>query len=262
MNIIDRAIAGLFPVWGAKRALARYALRSYDASNTAERLRARKPPLVTGPIEEGRLNREKLAAIARDLDRNNSWAHGVFNSLANNIVGSGFKPQATIRKRRGNGLDQKTNDRIEDAWRRWADSADITGKRSIYDLQWNRQAEHLRSPMAGGARAMGHGRSVGDPGRSERRAPHPPGAGFCRERTPIGSRRYDAERWQDSTGRGIQFERFGRRIPHLPATSTRTIRTIHSYQIQPPKESPPIACCTYSRNRELIKLEASVESGR
>jgi lambda family phage portal protein len=141
MNIIDRAIAGLFPVWGAKRALARYALRSYDASNTAERLRARKPPLVTGPIEEGRLNREKLAAIARDLDRNNSWAHGVFNSLANNIVGSGFKPQATIRKRRGNGLDQKTNDRIEDAWRRWADSADITGKRSIYDLQWLAERE-------------------------------------------------------------------------------------------------------------------------
>lgn len=144
MTIFDRIIGYISPSSALRREVARRqlsALRSiYDAGNVSDIRRARSVVAPTGPQQESDLSRTEIIAQARDLDRNNSWAHGVFNSIANNVVGPGMVPEARVMTATGE-QNERLNSRIEDIWKRWADGVDITGRRSIYDLQWLAERE-------------------------------------------------------------------------------------------------------------------------
>jgi len=138
MNTIDKAIAYVLPGWAARRVGARLRLgamrAAYDAADPGGRTRGRRTPPSVGPVDEAR-SRAAVVAASRDLDRNNSWSHGVFNSIANNIVGSGITPESRVKARRGGGFATKLNDGIEEEWKRWQDSADLRGQLSYYEMQ-------------------------------------------------------------------------------------------------------------------------------
>lgn len=133
MTLLDRVIAWLSPARGFERLAAREALRSFDAL-TIDRLRARPNPLSMGPRQETEAGREKLLQTARDLDRNNGWAHGVFQALTDNIVGDGIMPEVQIRGPRG-GLKTELNDFVEREWAEWAKACDRDRQTSFYDLE-------------------------------------------------------------------------------------------------------------------------------
>jgi lambda family phage portal protein len=57
---------------------------------------------------------------SRQLVRDNEYAgNAVERIIPNNVVGQGIQFQAQVMMRRGNKLDDKTNDAIETAWVRW-----------------------------------------------------------------------------------------------------------------------------------------------
>jgi lambda family phage portal protein len=116
-------------------------LRSFEATNP-HRLRAKIPTTLLGPRTEVAQNRQNLLASSRDLDRNVSWVHGVWNAIANNVVGMGIRPESRIRKRRrspgerGVSFDEAKNDQAAAAWDEWARGVDLQGRMSFYRFQW------------------------------------------------------------------------------------------------------------------------------
>lgn len=75
---------------------------------------------------------------SRQLVRDNEYAAHVINRvIPNNVVGQGIKFQAQVQMRRGNKLDEKTNDLIEKEWTRWtrADSCHVAGKLAFSDIE-------------------------------------------------------------------------------------------------------------------------------
>ena len=72
---------------------------------------------------------------SRDLARNNDYARGILRAFVYNIVLTGIKLQAQVPKVRGEGLDEKINDRIEKAWTEWGQDCDVTGYGNFAQLQ-------------------------------------------------------------------------------------------------------------------------------
>jgi capsid protein len=114
-----------------------------DAADTLDRLRAARTPPEIGPEKETELHRAKCTAVARQLDRNNSWAAGVFRSITDNVVGEGISPESAVVDRTGS-LRTQLNQKLEYQWERWAEHADVTGKRSYYELEAQSEKELWR----------------------------------------------------------------------------------------------------------------------
>jgi lambda family phage portal protein len=133
MNVLEHVIMAIAPSWGASRARSRYLARQFTGADF-DRLRGRLSYGSSGPVEENRRARQPMICVARDLDRNNSWAHGAFNSIVNNIVGSGIRLEAQIRTA-GGKLLSKANDACEDQWDQWSSGCDLTGSVSFHDFQ-------------------------------------------------------------------------------------------------------------------------------
>lgn len=133
MNALDRAITAVFPGWGMRRLEARLLARSYDS---LDQTRDRPTPKRQdpGPVQENRQNRQALLNDARDLDRNNAFAHGVFNSIVDNVVGPGIRLEARLATA-GGKLRRKQNEEIEAGWSDWARGVDPTGTLSFWQLQ-------------------------------------------------------------------------------------------------------------------------------
>lgn len=133
MNFLDRAILSLFPGWGAARLRNRYIARSFTGADL-DRLRNRASYQNLGPKTENRQSRERLLNVARDLDRNNSYAHGAFNSIVANVIGSGIRMEAQAKTRAGKPLET-VNRQVEATWGEFVDACDIEGRRSFYEIQ-------------------------------------------------------------------------------------------------------------------------------
>lgn len=56
---------------------------------------------------------------SRDLAQNNDYVRNALRVIENNVVGQGITMQASVRMRRGNRMDDRTNAAIEAAWARW-----------------------------------------------------------------------------------------------------------------------------------------------
>ncbi|MEQ8636903.1 phage portal protein [Gimesia maris] len=77
---------------------------------------------------------DTIRARARDLVRNNAYARGIIRAKVRNIVGSGIKPQARVKKQNGE-QNETFNELIEEVWDRFQRGADITGRQSFYEMQ-------------------------------------------------------------------------------------------------------------------------------
>lgn len=149
MNRLTRLMTYLAPgrmkaAADAQTALAKAeGARSFDAADLLNRLRGRAATAVLGPKGETAASRPNVLTAARDLDNNVSWVHGVFNAIANNVIGEGIRPEPRVRKKRRSpgddtlAYDERANDEIKEAWDRWAENGvDLNRKTSFYELQW------------------------------------------------------------------------------------------------------------------------------
>ena len=86
---------------------------------------------------ELRTSLRALRNRSRQLVRDNDYARNAIRLIRNNVIGTGIQLQAQVTKRRGTGLDTKTNAAIEKAWRKWCkrQSCDVAGKMSFHDIQ-------------------------------------------------------------------------------------------------------------------------------
>ncbi len=91
MNLIDRAIAGLSPVWAYRREQARRALAvmaNYDAATSGNRGASWRRSASDADTASG--NRMRLAFVGRDMIRNTPLAVRAQAVICNNVVGDGI----------------------------------------------------------------------------------------------------------------------------------------------------------------------------
>jgi lambda family phage portal protein len=124
----------MFPGWGARRIQMRAASRYYDALDIG-RLRTLSGTRRLGPVAESEGRRGPLLDQVRDLDRNNAFAHGVFDTLANLVVGRGIRLQAKIQDDAGQIL-QEENEAVERIFALWARGVDVTRRQSLAEFTW------------------------------------------------------------------------------------------------------------------------------
>ncbi|MBI2603241.1 MAG: phage portal protein [Deltaproteobacteria bacterium] len=123
MNWLDRSIAFFAPRYAYRRANAR---RWYEAASNAERLRDWKP---VGDAKSSYLSKT-IRERARDLYRNNPYAHRAVNTFASYAVGKGITPHAFVQR----GLKSKAH---EEFLKQWADTSlcDANNRHTLYGLQ-------------------------------------------------------------------------------------------------------------------------------
>ena len=134
-GLLDRLIGWVAPSWGVRRAEAQAQLRFYDAAKV-DRTRGRAPIGNPSPFAESANTRQQLLAASRDLDRNNAFAHGLFNSLVDMIVAEGIRYESRIRFGGAGGrMNETKNKAAESAFARWARACDPTGQLSFVETQ-------------------------------------------------------------------------------------------------------------------------------
>lgn len=75
-----------------------------------------------------------LRARARQLVRDMPAMSAAIDRIEQFTVGNGICLQGRIKDHKGK-LDKKANNRIEDAWKRWCDEADVAGRLHFYEIQ-------------------------------------------------------------------------------------------------------------------------------
>ena len=79
---------------------------------------------------------KRLRERSRDLIRNVDYCKNAIRAITDNVVGTSVRLQAQIRQQRGGKLNQRLNDQVETAFKKWghADSCDVSGKLSFDDI--------------------------------------------------------------------------------------------------------------------------------
>jgi lambda family phage portal protein len=138
INPLDRLVGWLSPRKGLERVRYRMAfdsMRHWDAGGV-EFPNDNWAPLNKTPEETDASYRSRIRARARDLERNNEIAQAAIKTIVRNVVGTGIKPQAQVKKANGE-LDEDLNNRLEELWNQWRKPGvcDLEGHSSFYDLQ-------------------------------------------------------------------------------------------------------------------------------
>lgn len=132
MSWLDSAIAVVSPKLAYERVAwrqAQEALRNYDAG-LDDRLNSSWRATSTGTAEQtDGFYRDTLRNRARDLERNSDMAESVILAFEKNIIGSGFKLQATTDS-------EDLNDEIEALWKEWTKpkNCDVTSQQSFNEI--------------------------------------------------------------------------------------------------------------------------------
>lgn len=130
-SFLDDAIAWLAPQTACKREAWRQQyenMRGYDAAGSG-RLNANWRVANEAAEYTDRPARDTIRARARDLERNSDMANGILSAFNRNVVGHGFKLQATTG-------DEELNKLIEKEWNEWTKKrfCDVTGQQSFNSL--------------------------------------------------------------------------------------------------------------------------------
>jgi len=134
---LDKAISRLFPVWGAKRAKARYAEALVGAYAGASRTRR---PLSKWNVSSGDADTDILSDLpllrerSRDMMRNAPLACGAVNTALTNVVGSGLKLQARIDRSVLGMTDEQADaweDEVEREWKLFSESQECDSSRTL-----------------------------------------------------------------------------------------------------------------------------------
>jgi lambda family phage portal protein len=132
MNFLDRAIAGVAPVWAKKRMQARMAMKlaamHYDAATTGRRSKSWRP---SGSDADGASQRrDRLAYVSRDMIRNTPFAFRAQQVITNNTISDGIIPKVKgandAQSKRGLALIEQHFDTV---------AIDADGRQNLYGLQ-------------------------------------------------------------------------------------------------------------------------------
>ncbi|GBQ69681.1 bacteriophage capsid protein [Ameyamaea chiangmaiensis NBRC 103196] len=103
---------------------------AYDSANPFSQEGADWNPLLRSPDNEINLNRDRMAARARDLFHNDGWARGVVTRATDNVIGAQWRLVAkpdyrALSQRYGKGFDPVWADEfrrvVEAEWRTWSE---------------------------------------------------------------------------------------------------------------------------------------------
>lgn len=142
LSLIDRAVHAVAPIWGAKRAVARYkaqrfhAAASYDAARR-NRLNADFNPKNSTADAAVLGDLDVLIPRSRDLIRNTPMGRAVMLSYSRNVIGCGIKPTPNVRDPQGK-LDETFNDEAKAQFFDWANDpsqCDVEGRLTFWDMQ-------------------------------------------------------------------------------------------------------------------------------
>lgn len=144
-NWLDRAIAFVSPIAGARRMAARAALSAAEmARERFARIEAAEHSESRGhkwlisrlsPDSQLEIDLQTARDRSRDLYQNDALG-GVVDSKINHIIGTGHTPQARVRVRES--IDESRADMLnmqaEWLYERWAPHADVSGRRSLWQI--------------------------------------------------------------------------------------------------------------------------------
>jgi lambda family phage portal protein len=144
------SMIGLFsPEWAAKRVAWRRARADLERFGYRSATRSRTDRQSSGNIRgsatwhlEAAYERESMMFRARELERDNGLADGLLSRSVENVVGTGIKPQARTE-------DKDWNKRAEELFAEWAETCDVRGFDSFYDLQALTFRSYLRDGDVG-----------------------------------------------------------------------------------------------------------------
>jgi lambda family phage portal protein len=130
VNVLDAVIEAVAPRWAAKRAVARAALRSFNATGRGRR--HNKDGWQAGPAKPTETSTDLaiLREREREMSRNNPyWRQGV-RVLTSEVIGRGIRATAI-------GDNQRAVSSVQKAWDEWAESKtpDVTGQHDLYGMQ-------------------------------------------------------------------------------------------------------------------------------
>ena len=131
MSVFESLIAFISPSWAYKLEiylqgydeLRNYDAGSYDKTNQNWRVQNLPAELTD------RGSRDNVRARARDLERNSDMMNAVIGAFKRNVVGGGYRMQATTGQ-------PELNKQIEQAWKKWCkkQNCDVTGQQSFNQI--------------------------------------------------------------------------------------------------------------------------------
>lgn len=132
-NWIDRAIGYVAPGYALRRELHRDLLLSYrgGVGTRTDRPGLTRDRSMIGGRSSERANLANMRDRARRAYRDNAIARSLLDTETDSVIADGFTLQART-------TDSEFNRRVEEAWNRWVDAADIRGM--MTGAQWQRQA--------------------------------------------------------------------------------------------------------------------------
>ncbi len=141
---ISRGIDSVVGVFSPEKACRREAFR--DARKQMSAYRGARNTRVTNDwiTSKGSADKDNLPALAklrersRDLNRNNPYAAGITQTVTNNTIGTGIRPQSRIKHEIIGISPEKAEEfqtKAEAVFHRWSKTADISEINDFYEIQ-------------------------------------------------------------------------------------------------------------------------------
>lgn len=137
MNLFDRMISFFSPRVALRRQAARSHMRliegqvrKYEGASNSDRIKLWNPS-DSSANQEIKQDATSLRKRARELRRNNAYAHRAIQVITTNVVGSGIKPVFKIK-------NKSMKKYFDEAWDRWAEKSsdcDFEGFQNLIGLQ-------------------------------------------------------------------------------------------------------------------------------
>ena len=142
-NWVDGTIGVFSPLRALRRRLARDAVSTPDRFSSYQGASYNRPR-SNWTVSPGSADADLLPELdtlrerSRDLIRNDPHAASISQSLVDNVIGNGIRPQSLVSAE-GLGLTQdqaaEVRNACEKVWSRWVAFADATDQEDIYGLQ-------------------------------------------------------------------------------------------------------------------------------
>ena len=143
---LDKVVSYISPEWGLRRLAARQRMAAAERARerfarieAAEHSNSRGDKWLISrlsPDSQQELDLQTVRDRSRDMYQNDALG-GAVDSKVNHIVGVGFTPQARVAATDGILDDTQAdtiNEQLERLYRLWASKADVSGRRSVWQL--------------------------------------------------------------------------------------------------------------------------------
>ena len=139
-RILDRSIAGLFPVWGLRRQIARSQLQAVDSISSSGLSNRLNDDWRTGMMSADSEILDKLDTLvsrSRYVVKFYPWGRAVVNTYLRHVVGTGITPSASAVGKDGKLLDE-FNRSVQRRFHHWAKSkvfCDVERRLNFWEIQ-------------------------------------------------------------------------------------------------------------------------------